>query len=244
MANKKCNYCRQTMNRVVWGMPTIEEMENPKPMTEYSGCIIGPDTPKWHCEVCGSSVIPTLHPKSGICLHEAPVEVRQAIKMLAMRIEQFAGDFDLGGPPIEIFCPGFDSEWLDGETIDNHAQHGDCFRITVCGCQSFDVFFDGFGVSSDIELGRTSAGYLEELDRGNFFELDSLRISPSRLPDLMFGSKAMAELVETIGESKMVGCRRDFICETSRNWELLADYWVEHDDLFPNRWLYKTQQEE
>jgi hypothetical protein len=110
MANKNCKYCGSTMNRVVWGMPTHEEMENPKPLTEYAGCIIGPLTPKWHCEVCDSKVIPELNPKSGICLHEAPEEVSKGLNFVISRLEEFIADDENVYELIRVACPGLEAE--------------------------------------------------------------------------------------------------------------------------------------
>lgn len=239
MANKKCNYCNSTMNRVVWGMPASDEMENPKPMTEYAGCIIGPFTPKWHCEVCNSQVIPDLNPKSGICLTEAPEEFRRGINFVVSRLEEFAGSDENISELIEVFCPGFEPETSSEEDVRNHKLHGDCLRIKVCDCQNFDVFLDGFGISRDVELESLYHGHLEFNEVATEFSVESMQSLSGKLTDLYFGSNVLGDLVGLIGESVMTGCQKDFICEGSNYWEILADYWVLEEELFPDYWLFK-----
>ena len=238
MANKKCNYCNKTMNRVVWGMPTDEEMENPKPMTEYAGCIIGPLTPKWHCEVCNSEVIPDLNPKSGICLREAPEEVRKGLNLVVGRLQEFAGNDDDAGEMIRIICPGLDPDSYPERDLENHKLHGDFLRIMICGCQNFDVFLDGFAISTQVEFESLyHGGHLERHERETHFTLESLQNLSRKLPDLYFGSTILGDLVDLIGESVVATCKKDFMCEDSENWQMIADHWVYQEALFPDFWL-------
>jgi hypothetical protein len=225
------------MNRVVWGMPTHEEMDNPKPLTEYAGCIIGPLTPKWHCEVCDNQVIPELNPKSGICLHEAPKEVRKGLNFVISRLDQFTGDGEDSHELIGIACPGAEPEVYSERDITNHKLHGDSLRIRICACLDFELYFDGFAISRTLDLDSPYHGQIKEREQETEFTFDPLKNLNSKLADLYFGSTILNDLVDLIGESVMNGCQNDFICEDSRNWKVIADFWVHQKELFPNFWL-------
>ena len=229
------------MNRVVWGMPTHEEMENPKPLTEYAGCIIGPLTPKWHCEVCDSKVIPELNPKSGICLHEAPEEVSKGLNFVISRLEEFIADDENVYELIRVACPGLEAETYPEGDLENHKLHGDSLRIRVCGCQDFELFFDGFAISRELELESLYHGHIEEREEETHFTFEPLQNLSSKLTDLYFGSTLLSELVDLIGESVMTGCKRDFICEGPQAWEMVADFWVDQKDFFPNFWRFRHE---
>lgn len=239
MPNKKCAYCQSPMNLVIWGMPSAEEMENRKPLTEYTGCIIEPFTPKWRCEVCSSKIIPDLHPKSGICLKEAPAEVRKGINSFVNRISVFAGDDEPLSELIDVRCPGLDPEqFLDREVV-VHKDHGDYLQISICNCQTLLLFFDGFGLSELTVFESLYHGDLEEREELSEFRFEPLAVSSGRLADIVFGNFAFSELIDIIGEAVAVGCQRDFVCESSRNWEMIADYWAHREEMFPDFWLVR-----
>ena len=239
MANKKCNYCRQTMNRVVWGMPTIEEMENPKPMTEYAGCIVGPETPKWHCENCGSQVIPGFTPQSGHCLKEAPILLKEALERLIEKVLSFSGNWDAeeDEPPIFLDCPESNKGYWLEEEEDNHRSHGDSIYITICGCQSLRVFLDGSAVLSTRKVVWGDLGAEGDYEQTTSLRVESMVNLQNKMADLIFGNSVFRDLIRIIGEQAAGGCQKDLYCEDEpRIWQILCDYAWAREGLFPEYW--------
>lgn len=228
------------MNRVIWGMPSSEEMDSPKPRTEYTGCIVGPLTPKWHCDVCGSQVIPELNPKSGMCLYEAPQEISKAINSVVSRLNQLSGQEDNSDPAVQVLCPARDPENYSQQEIDAHENHGDCLRVVICGCQDFDLFLDGTVAHRQVELESLYHGDLEEQTATHKTTFEPMQNLAGNLSDLLFGNEIFSELVDLIGEAKVAGCKRDFVCEDSQYWDLIADFWVNRSQLFPGFWLERN----
>ena len=92
-------------------------------------------------------------------------------------------------------------------------------------------------MSRELSLESLYHGHLEESLGYRQFSVDSIKDLPRILTDLYIGSTVLSDLIDLIGEKAMIGCQKDFICEDSRNWELLAYYWANQKELFPNYWL-------
>ena len=56
MAVKKCSYCKTRMRKVIYGMPTEEDLAKDDGYTEYSGCITEVPMVDWKCFECGSLI--------------------------------------------------------------------------------------------------------------------------------------------------------------------------------------------
>lgn len=234
MANKKCIYCGETMYRVIRGMPTQDELENPKPMTEYAGCIIGPLTPKWQCQICGYKVLPQANPSSGICIQEAPDRVVRSFETLVERIVAFASPVDHHEQLIELVCPLQISNSPDDEALVDHKQHGDHINIHVCSCHQIKVFLDGAVFGMTTERKGLYHGHLEERFGGYIDLLPSFTNLPKRVPELLFGNALFEELIDLIGFHAATGCAKDGEHEDlTGDWAILADYWEQREFQIP-----------
>jgi len=51
-----CRFCKTRMTRIIYGMPTEEDLAMNDSYTEYAGCIIEGPMVDWKCLECGASI--------------------------------------------------------------------------------------------------------------------------------------------------------------------------------------------
>jgi hypothetical protein len=53
---RTCSFCKTRMHRVIYGMPTDEDLTNDDGYTEFAGCIVPEKMLSWQCFECGASI--------------------------------------------------------------------------------------------------------------------------------------------------------------------------------------------
>ena len=149
MPIKKCKYCKTRMNKVVWGMTSQHDYETADDFTEFRGCVITSPTESWRCDFCDSKIIPSHTPNSGICIAEAPREIREALDVFAARLNSISGYLPGNrhpdrGEPASLTCTGPNSE-LSVFSIEEHAMRGDYLKVRICNNLELQFFLNGTG---------------------------------------------------------------------------------------------------
>jgi hypothetical protein len=141
---KKCAYCGERMNRVIYGLPTAEDFAVPRPFTEFAGCIIDGLAEDYKCPTCDSKIIKTISPETGACLAELPPKQRQALEIFAKRIQNALVPLGEEEDRVSIQCPheledvDSESDWFAGLQFE-HNLRGDLLRIKICDCQELTI---------------------------------------------------------------------------------------------------------
>ena len=51
-----CRICKYRLTRIIYGMPTEEDLAKDDGYTEYAGCVIEGQMVAWKCFECGASM--------------------------------------------------------------------------------------------------------------------------------------------------------------------------------------------
>lgn len=216
MPVKKCTYCGERMNRVIYGLPTAEDFETSRPFTEFAGCIIDGLPEDFRCPSCDSKIIKAVSPKTGACLAELPPKQLQAIEIFAKRIQNalvpLGEEQDRDQVKIECLFEledvYYESEWFVGERHE-HQQRGDLLRIQICECQQLTIpLGDGPAMLRSRVINQLDPWDIRE--DLTFTEINDLGLNLSRdsLSELLVWQQPLrAVLLATLEASR---CDRDY----------------------------------